>query len=379
MKKVLLLAITACMGMVSYAQNALNLHPTTNLGNDLTYVSSTKELRFNENLAAKSTALSDTTTTLTAAQYDSIMTHSLLYYLSGDNVYDSGFIFGMNPLGLTAFSDWYQGIYGVDTTLHIIGVQTAFGGTVVSTGKQINIRIWKNDTTHVQRSAHTYFRDFPSSAAPYGSMTLNMENLGIGGASAPDTIKTWFFPTAITGVADNFHVGYDMTYTWGSTGGDTIGVHSTRVGSGWGAGFYTMQGQDTIVFAQTCVKDPSGWSDVLEYGIGQVNISIVPLIQFESTVGVHGLRNRSLTMYNNYPNPAVNNTNIRFALTQNSDVSIRITDITGKVIKTIDQTNLSAGDHTVNVETADWAAGNYIYTITTKAGGAIACMFTVAK
>lgn len=376
MKKLLLFTIAAMLGLTTYAQNAANLKHTSDFSGVST---TTREVFSPEKLAAKGTAISDTLIPLSQAQYDSVITASLLYYLSGDAVYDSGFIFGMNPLGLTAFADWWRGVYGVDTTVRVLGFRSVFGGTVVTNNKNITVKVWKNDTTHQQRTTHTFFRDFPSSAAPYGSMTLAMNNLGIGVGSAPDTIKNWYFPTPITGIADNFHLGYEMAYTWGSTNGDTIGVHSTRVGSGWGSGFYQMQGLDSVFFAQTTVKSPTGWVDIIEYGINKVNISIIPLIQFQSTVGVHGLANSGFTFYGNYPNPAVNNTNIRFAIDRNSDVNIELSDLTGRVIRNISERNMSAGEHTINMDVSDLAAGNYIYTIYTKAGSPIACQFSVVK
>jgi len=381
MKKLLLFTVAIALGCATYAQQAVTVNQRTNVNAALTQ--STREAgeftKFN-NVAAKGTAISDTLIPLSTAHYDSVMTAGLLYYLSGDNVFDSGFIFGMNPLGLTAFSDWWKGVYGVDTTLRILGFQSAFGGTVVTNNKTITVNVWKTDTTHVQRSTHTFFRDFPSSTTyTNGTKTINMNTLGIGVGSAPDTIKNWYFTSPVTGVADNFHLGYQLSYTWGSTNGDTIGVHSTRIGSGWGSGIYQMQGLDSIIFAQTCLKAPTGWVDAIEYGINNVNLSIVPLIEFQSTVGLHGLSNRGFTFYGNYPNPALNNTNIRFAIDRSADVNIEITDMAGRSIRKLPQGNMSAGEHTVNIQTSDLTAGSYIYSVTTNAGSGIACKFTVAK
>lgn len=380
MKKLLLFTAAIAIGVSSYAQTGATVNQGTDIKSMLT--NSRDAGSFTRlNGAAKGTAISDTLIPLSTAHYDSAMTAGLLYYLSGDAVYDSGFIFGMNPLGLTAFSDWWQGVYGTDTTLRILGFQSAFGGTVLPTsGASITVNVWKNDTTHVQRSTHTFFRDFPSAATyTHGTLSIPIKNLGVGAGSAPDTIKNWYFQQNVTGVADNFHLGYSMTYTWGSTNGDTIGVHSTRIGSGWGSGFYQMQGLDTVVFAQTCLKAPTGWVDAVEYGINNVNLSIVPLIEFESTVGLHGLRNNGFTFYGNYPNPAVNSTNIRFAIDRNADVNIEITDMAGRSIRKLPQGKMSAGEHTVAIDISDLATGSYIYSVTTTAGSGIACKFTVAK
>jgi hypothetical protein len=54
-------------------------------------------------------------------------------------------------------------------------------------------------------------------------------------------------------------------------------------------------------------------------------------------------------------------------------------DATGKTINTINKIGLTTGEHTVNIETADFAAGNYIYMIRTSEGDVMASKFAVIK
>jgi len=380
MKKLLLFTVAAAFSVSGYSQSAVQLNQTSP-SSLLTQDNGSNRNHFASTAAAKSTHLSDTLTYVTVAQGDSLFP-GVLYSLGIVAPADSGYVFGMNPLNLSAFSDWYGGVYGNDTTLNIIGVKALFGGHVSPTStKQINIKVWKSDTTHVNVGTHFYYRDYPGTQIGT-SITKTINHIGIHNDTASlDTVQYWYWPTAnqITGISTDFHVGYDISYQWANNGGDSIGAHSTRIGSGWGAGFYYLSGLDTIVYAQTCLKAPTGWVDGTQYGLGQVNLSIVPIFQFHSTVGLHGVKSRNLAILGNYPNPAVDNTTIKFALVQNSDVTIEITDLAGHIIKTISESNLSSGEHAINVSTSELAAGNYIYTITSKLGGAMACQFTVVK
>ncbi len=97
-----------------------------------------------------------------------------------------------------------------------------------------------------------------------------------------------------------------------------------------------------------------------DYGVGiEENISDISLSQ-------------------NTPNPAVNNTVIRYSLQNNASVNLVITDLNGKVVRTISQKNQVKGVHTFNVNTANLANGVYQYTLT-GAGSSITKSMVVAK
>ena len=47
-----------------------------------------------------------------------------------------------------------------------------------------------------------------------------------------------------------------------------------------------------------------------------------------------------------------------------NEVSLSVYDVTGKLIKSINEGNLSAGMHSITLETSDIDAGVYFYTLT---------------
>ncbi len=66
----------------------------------------------------------------------------------------------------------------------------------------------------------------------------------------------------------------------------------------------------------------------------------------------------------NYPNPFNPSTQIRFTLPTRADVSLTIYNLLGQVVATPVNQTMSAGEHVVNWEANDQAAGVYLYRLT---------------
>ncbi len=71
-------------------------------------------------------------------------------------------------------------------------------------------------------------------------------------------------------------------------------------------------------------------------------------------------------LFNNYPNPFNPNTTIRFNLMKAGDVKLRVYDITGRLIKTLINQRLTAGEFKVDFAGTDLSSGVYIYRIETS-------------
>ncbi|MCC7438787.1 MAG: T9SS type A sorting domain-containing protein [Armatimonadetes bacterium] len=79
----------------------------------------------------------------------------------------------------------------------------------------------------------------------------------------------------------------------------------------------------------------------------------------------------SLTLKQNFPNPATTTTTIGYVLTEPaSEVMLRIYDANGGLVRTLDQNDQAAGDHSVTVDVSELATGSYLYhlTVTTAKG-----------
>ncbi|MEA1875945.1 MAG: T9SS type A sorting domain-containing protein, partial [Bacteroidota bacterium] len=120
-------------------------------------------------------------------------------------------------------------------------------------------------------------------------------------------------------------------------------------------------------------KDPRsiGWTPVVGWDtgnfIGQRNLMIKLFINnHENRIDNVDLVNSLNSLDQNYPNPFKRSTEISYELGQAQDVSIEITDMTGRTVMLVDQGRKPAGTHTYMVNAQSLESGIYFYTL--KAG-----------
>jgi hypothetical protein len=90
---------------------------------------------------------------------------------------------------------------------------------------------------------------------------------------------------------------------------------------------------------------------------GSVENDVTPEMSF-------GLLNRQETY--NWPNPATNQTTIRFQLSQPGEVSIRIATISGRQIYSRTVESSGNGPEEIDIDTSTWASGGYVALVTAK-------------
>jgi len=363
MKKTLLVTMSALLSLNVIAQKVTPA-PETGVYNSLISVSSP--------VGAKTTAVIHDSLVMTNVTTADTNT---LYYISHTGTFtDSGYLGGTNGFGYSGFAERYD-FNSTDSTVSVIGVVSLFGGKVnPATAKTVTFKAWSPASASVVRPTLSY-SGFPGSAID-SIVGVSIKNLGIGATA--DTFKSHYFPAPTAYRSTSFFVGYMINYNFNALGGDTIGLQTTRLGERTSAE-YTVTGGDTVINDQNAIYDTSFWLDV-EANLGfKLDFYIFPIVDVKwSTVGVAIARN-DLTFFGNYPNPAVNNTNVRYSLNKSADVTIVITDMNGRTINTISQNNLSAGEHATTIETANLPAGNYLCILRTSQGDGIASKMTVIK
>ena len=72
------------------------------------------------------------------------------------------------------------------------------------------------------------------------------------------------------------------------------------------------------------------------------------------------------TLFENIPNPAQNQTTIRYQLAQNGSISLVLYDLTGRLFKVLYEGQQKAGMQQVEVETGSLKPGVYLYTLKTN-------------
>jgi hypothetical protein len=72
---------------------------------------------------------------------------------------------------------------------------------------------------------------------------------------------------------------------------------------------------------------------------------------------------KSTVLFQNEPNPFNRMTTIRYSLEKNSDVALTVYDVTGRIVKSINESNQGSGLHSVVVDATDFNKGVYFYTL----------------
>lgn len=83
-----------------------------------------------------------------------------------------------------------------------------------------------------------------------------------------------------------------------------------------------------------------------------------------SYVGIEEDVANNFSVSQNVPNPFASNSVINYELNEAAAVSVEFVDLTGKVVKTINNGTQDAGTYTINIDGNDFAEGVYMYTFT---------------
>lgn len=343
----------------------------------------------------RTTAIGDTLAVRNIADTSVLVMHTAT---SGSN--DSGYLTGTNYLLDQGFAEHYY-VNGDDSSLMVLGVFAQFSGYVSDTSTQsVSFNIW-DESPSVAINDTLSYNAFPQDALD--TVSVPFAQLGLGNGTAPDTMKLYLFalPTPIWG---SFFAGYTINGNYSFSSSNNIGLAST-VDSVAGHDSYTLlttqtyadtfyyAGDTTILSIDTftyttenivrnvrnaTMESDYSWYDNLTQNDSLRNhLAIYPIVAVLDPTGVKSVTKNNLTFYGNYPNPATSNTNIKFSLLKQDNVTIQIIDIRGQMISSIAQPGLDAGTHIVPVNTSLMPSGDYIYLIRTASGDGMAGKMTV--
>lgn len=368
MKKALLLSLGVAVSAMGFAQIPTTAYRTYNH----TVKPITPIAANHSNSTAKTTGVGDTLLLSNFPSPDTIITYSV-----GTNA-DSGYVTGTNAYGDMGFAERYDiNTSGtIDSAVQVLGVAAVFNGTVnPASTKTVNFKIWSQGA-----QVEAPFNDPNILESGFPNTVLASQSVAITQLGIPDTLTEHIFSTPTSALTSSFFTGYEINYSFSSLNGDTIGLITTIDGERLYPEAY-LSGSDTIINNQNVTEFSDGtWHDNATDNFAIFNsLAIFPIVVIESPTGVANVKTNNLTFYGNYPNPAVNSTNIKFSLNAPADVTIQITDMAGRAINTIKQSSLSVGEHIIPVQTNTLSAGNYLYVIRTSNGDGIASKFTVTK
>lgn len=94
------------------------------------------------------------------------------------------------------------------------------------------------------------------------------------------------------------------------------------------------------------------------------DIDIAASVLFVSFTGIHNLHSPGISVNQNYPNPYNNSTVINYSLINPGEVSLKITDLTGRELLSENYGMMSPGQHAITLGANSFSAGVYFYSIT---------------
>ena len=369
MKKIIILSVAILLSAYSFAQRIHSIQSQS-----INYVNQNGYGFHHSNTSAKTTANGDTAILKHISSTDTIKIYTV-------GTGDSGYVTGTNYWGDMAFAERYD--YNDDSgrTMQVIGLFALFKGKVnPASVKSVTFTLWDEGPEQAITSTR-FYKSFPNNVLD--TVTIPITQIGIG--TSTDTLKSYLFATP-GNYYSSFFAGYSINYNFATLNGDTIGLASSKNGERTESSFqrksYLKDSTSTVIDSATdtiyYVQNATLGSDNLWYDNYTQNDSILnnlavyPVVISGFKESVKGITRNNFTYYGNYPNPADNSTNIKFALSASVDVTVQIMDMGGRIINTIKQTNLTTGEHVIPVNTANLPAGDYLYLIRTSGGDGIA-------
>lgn len=98
------------------------------------------------------------------------------------------------------------------------------------------------------------------------------------------------------------------------------------------------------------------------------NVLLNAAFTVDDAVGINNLTGNGIKLFQNNPNPVSSETVIHYDLQKGSDVTIEITDLTGRLLATLNEGIRAAGKNSATFNASELAAGTYFYTLKTANG-----------
>jgi hypothetical protein len=157
-------------------------------------------------------------------------------------------------------------------------------------------------------------------------------------------------------------------------------VQLTAASQFYGAVVSFLGGLETVLASGTDLEEGAGaviydLNAATPEWFGLSGGSPMVRLNVHNTVDVQELDAQNITLSQNQPNPFNTQTTIQYTLNSNANVNFTVTDIAGRVVKVIENKNLSAGVNYINLNASDFAAGAYNYTLTSNGKSVTKKMF----
>ncbi|MDA7804316.1 T9SS type A sorting domain-containing protein [Crocinitomix sp.] len=140
--------------------------------------------------------------------------------------------------------------------------------------------------------------------------------------------------------------------------GESILLLAGHYGGSEEVEFSTAQSTDNF----TVLGYTSG--ETTPFWLSNPRVVMIRAITTDEGIGINEVATTNFAIGQNMPNPFNDNSLINYDLNEAANVTVEIVDVTGKIVKTINQGTQDAGTYTLNLDANDFAGGLYYYTFT---------------
>lgn len=98
------------------------------------------------------------------------------------------------------------------------------------------------------------------------------------------------------------------------------------------------------------------------------NINMMATFTIDDGLGIKEQNANGVSLFQNSPNPFSNQTTINYSLKKAANVTIEITDLTGRVVSVLQEGYRNAGKYNITFNAGQLTAGTYFYTLKTENG-----------
>ncbi|OIO19474.1 MAG: hypothetical protein AUJ54_06575 [Ignavibacteria bacterium CG1_02_37_35] len=143
---------------------------------------------------------------------------------------------------------------------------------------------------------------------------------------------------------------------------ETFGVTNNRTDGGkfpTGSGYTSVYGIDVDPAGNVYTPSYNGWTVEKWVFTGQLPTIAITVLGIEK---VEGMSPDNFTLAQNYPNPFNPSTTIKFGVSEQSKISLKIYDIKGALVATLlNEADFEKGNYKVSFDASRLASGTYIY------------------
>jgi hypothetical protein len=198
----------------------------------------------------------------------------------------------------------------------------------------------------------------PSNLGPNTLLgTSNLAAISSVDTSGLPTIFNFSFPPAISDTS--FFVSFDFSSTGDGTGGDTLVLAGTNTGCSLPHASWEKWSDDNWFELDSVYTNPTS-INISMYTAAVVDIDTAAAGIEDAFISSHGL-----TVFPAYPNPSNGAIKFNFELDKASPVKVEIYSTVGQLLRTIDYGVMTSGEHVMDADLSELAAGNYVYGVIT--------------